>query len=143
MTTSKEIIYFVLVFVLFIVTAKCSINCSTNKIMKLNLSLLLGGIMMTGFLALIYYLANIGECKDGFNFEVTPVKKCCGGPYMYSSNPKVKKFCDNVTPDEKAQVCCGSGFNGSPVHFERTSMSDDMYENKMCNNLNSKDPYVL
>ena len=64
--------------------------------------------------------------QKAHQFEVNPVKKCCGGPYMYSSNPQLKAFCDKVTPEQKKQTCCGYGFHGHPVHFDHIVKSDKM-----------------
>lgn len=112
--TTKEIIFFLLIFILFYLLSKCSLLCSSSLKIGSDVSLLFGGLLMTIFILSIYYIANIHECKDGFTFEVSPVKRCCGGPYTYSSNPNLKAFCDKISPEQKEQVCCNKGFTGIP-----------------------------
>lgn len=126
MISNKQIIFFVLVFVLFFVLVKCSLACSSQLKLSPNISLLLSALIYTLLLAFLYNITNISECKDEFQFEVNPVKKCCGGPYMYSSNPQLKAFCDKVTPEQKEQTCCGYGFHGRPAHFDHIVKSDKM-----------------
>lgn len=111
MMSNKQIIFFILVFILFFLFAKCSHICSSKLSLIPDVSLLLGALVFTVLLALLYNVTNVAECKDGFQFEVSPVKKCCGGPYMYSSNPELQEFCDKVTPEQKSQMCCGVGFH--------------------------------
>jgi hypothetical protein len=59
-------------------------------------------------------------------------KRCAGGPYMFSSNPKLAQACQNISNFDMAQVACGKGFIGRPVHFEYTPLSDDKWTNAQC-----------
>lgn len=82
----------------------------------------------------------------GFHFEVTPVKRCEGGPYMTQSGPD-HEMCKQLLATKKGDIQynmynCGSGFVGRPVHFEYTTMSDGMWNNEMCNESNLADPYI-
>ena len=38
-------------------------------------------------------------------FEVSPIKKCCGGPYMRTSKPGMDKFCSQFSAEELINKC--------------------------------------
>lgn len=69
------------------------------------------------FAAMIFVVIQLSKKNftEPFFFEVTPAKKCCGGPYMYSSDPKRQKLCSEISPEEISRVCCGSGYSGRPM----------------------------
>lgn len=146
MVSAKEIIFFVLVLVLFFVFAKLS-NMNTLKYkIKPNISIAMNGIIFTLLLILVFVLTKVGkDCKDTFDFEVTPAKLCDGGPYMYSSNPERQELCSHITNSQLAQVSCGPGFVGRPVKWDHTNMSNDKWENNMCDpkGWNANSPCVL
>lgn len=81
---------------------------------------------------------------DGYStsqlFSPGVSKRCAGGPYMYTSNPYLQAACQGVSNEEMAQVACGKGFNGRPVHFDYSSLSDGAWDNALCN---SKSPSSL
>lgn len=140
MVQSKDIAFFIFVGSLFFVLSKIA-NISTSQWhINQDVSLILTSIVFTIILILVGWMSNI---RDDFTFEVTPAKRCAGGPYMYSSNPELQKLCKNISPDEIAQYSCNPGFIGAPVHWNRTSMSDSHWENKMCDELSSVGPTVL
>ena len=70
--------------------------------------------------------------KDNFHFEVSPYKLCGGGAYMRSSDPTLQKLCDSLPEEAIARSNCCPGFNGQPLGFERTPMSNNKWENTMC-----------
>jgi len=72
------------------------------------------------------------EIENSSLFEVTPSKKCEGGPYTYSSNDEIQKICSDISQDEINKVSCQPGYNGRPIHFEFTPLSDDKWTNKRC-----------
>lgn len=87
---------------------------------------------------------------DNFHFEVTPSKTCQGGKYMVSSaDPEQKAYCNKLfsTPEGLAEYskynCTTPGFNGAPLHFEYTSLSDDKWENQSCKNRSLQGPVPL
>jgi hypothetical protein len=146
MIPSKEILFFVVVFILFFIFVRG--GCLTAERLKFNpiIGLISTSALYTLSIVLVYYLSVRRIWKDGFTFEVTPAKLCAGGPYMYSSNPQLKKLCSHITNQEIAQVACGPGFHGRPVHWERSTMSNDKWENNMCKNpgsWNANSPCVL
>lgn len=144
--SKKEIIFYVLVFLLFYVFAKSSFYFSGWTKINNDLSILIMSLLFTGIIFLLHYFDN-KDSKDSFNFELTPEKHCEGGPYMLSSaSPEKKKFCAQFSNEEKNYFSCPRGFDGRPVHWERTSMSNDEWRNEMCkDNFNdyNEDPRVL
>lgn len=83
-------------------------------------------------IALFYSILKVKKQKDNFHFEVSPYKLCGGGPYMRSSDPKLQKLCNSIPEEDIAKANCCRGFNGRPLGFVRTPMSDGNWENRMC-----------
>lgn len=139
--SQKEIIFYVIIFLLFYVLSKSSGYVGTYFKLNNDVSLLLFSLVFTG---VVFLLKNLGN-KDNFYFELTPEKHCEGGSYLYSSDPVKKKFCSQFSQSDIANYSCCNGFHGAPVHWERTSMSDDKWNNKMCdgNFKEYTDPQVL
>ena len=99
-------------------------------------------VLFIGCLVSVIVLTFIYKCcnknVDSFTFEVSPPKLCQGWPYMQSSAPQeIKDYCQKLFSTEKGRdaynsMNCPGGFPGRPVHWERTSMSNDKWENEMC-----------
>lgn len=66
-------------------------------------------------------------------FSPCIAKRCSGGPYMMTGNPYLQQVCQSVPNFKLAQVACGKAFNGKPVHFDYTPLSDWKWENDRCN----------
>ena len=61
-------------------------------------------------------------------------KRCAGGPYMYTTDPYTKAMCQSMDQDSLAcKQCTRAGFNGKPVHFEYTALSNGCWGNSRCN----------
>ena len=114
-------------------------------------------LLAAGIIALVNYLTK-KPTKDNFHFEVTPAKKCSQGPYMTQSG-KNHELCKKMWDSKEGRdqiakysclnsQCCGSGLGeginmgdqwgsglyvGRPLHFERTPMSNHLWQNEMCN----------
>jgi hypothetical protein len=75
------------------------------------------GISSVLFAAMLFAVLQImgNKSLEGFFFQVSPAKKCCGGPYMYSSDPERQKLCSQISPEELSRVCCGAGYVGRPM----------------------------
>lgn len=109
-------------------------------------------LVFTGMLIWVYWKGNVCENKETFQlssgFEVTPVKLCEGGEYMHQSEPK-KSQCEQLlsTPEGQEEYheynCTDPVFNGRPVHFEYTPLSNDMWENERCDGSLVDTPRVL
>jgi hypothetical protein len=150
--SGKEIIFFILAFVLLFLTSKGALYMGPKLKLTNTISLIITSFLAALLLVLVYKYGKIANCQhDGFNFQVSGPKMCQGGPYMISSAPQdVKDYCHKLWSTQKGRdsynaVNCGSSFVGRPVHFDRTPMSNDMWENEMCNPpyVNMNDPCVL
>lgn len=149
--SSKEIIFFVLTFVVLFFFSKGALLMGPKMKIGNTVSLLVMSFFGALFLMLVYKFAKIAYCQaDGFHFEVTPAKKCEGFPYMQTSNPELLDYCDKLLSNPQGRkdydmVNCGGAYVGRPVKFDRTPMSNDKWENEMGNNpwLNKLDPCVL
>ena len=147
------ILLFIMMFILFYVASKMNGYMSSNSRMNHEVYLLLSAAVYAIIVLLVLHLLKL---KENFHFEVSPYKKCAGGPYMYSSDPELKAFCDSIPQSQLDQAFCNNGVNngwdrkshgfiGMPVHFDYTPMSDDKWENHMCDDQlsNNAIPQVL
>lgn len=74
-------------------------------------------------------------CPESFTFELTPEKKCDGGPYMYSSDPERQKLCAKFTRADLAQYECPAGYNGRHVRradVGNGTLSNTEWKNPKC-----------
>lgn len=61
-------------------------------------------------------------------------KRCAGGPYMFSTDPYMKAMCGRMDQDcLSCKECTRAGYNGRPVRFEYSSLSNGCWDNSMCN----------
>lgn len=140
----KEFFYFVLVYFAFLLTIKFSGNFRVNiAVIPFLVTLVLFSVYKVGNIRENYQTDNTQidtqpllpeqpfNLKNGF--QVSPPKLCDGGAYMVSSaDPAIKQYCDSLNQDQLDQVACNGGFVGRPVNFKYTPMSDDKWENHMC-----------
>jgi len=80
--------------------------------------------------------SNYAQLGGGYNtqlFSPCVAKRCAGGPYMYTSNPYLQAVCQGVTNSELASVSCGRAFQGRPVRFDYSSLSNGAWDNALCN----------
>jgi hypothetical protein len=70
--------------------------------------------------------AQLGGSYNTQLFSPCVSKRCAGGPYMYTSNPYLQSLCQGVSNEELAQVACGKGFHGRPVHFDYSGLSESV-----------------
>ena len=120
---NTQIIFFVLVFIVLVgyseITKKFNISASVNIGISLALTLILLGICSM----------KKSMMKEPFFFEVTPEKKCRGGAYMRQSDTELQNYCNSLSQQQKSFYNCGKMYNGEPVHFEYTPLSNDYWEN--------------
>ena len=148
MLTNKEILFFILVFVIIFSASKGAVALGPKLKLSGTIALLLTTFTGTVILLIVYKLSqNNGE---NFSFQVSGPKLCQGYPYMQSSaSPELQKYCHHLmsTPEgqhEYAQMNCGNGFHGRPVHWSYTPESDHNWENTRCDSpLNANEPCVL
>jgi len=86
--------------------------------------------------------------KDNFMFQLTPEKKCDGGPYMYSSDPARQALCSKFSEKDLLRYDCPVGYHGRPVWWDGATngtLSNDNWQNDTCNQISKDydDPQVL
>ena len=144
MIDTKEIIFYILIFLIFYIFSKSSILISDNLKINQDIVILIFGII---FASICYLTKSLLYKIDTFHFEVTPQKLCDGGSYMYSSDPEKKKMCSQFSPEDLSKYECPGGlYNGRPVWFNRSNDTDSQWKNTMCNgNFNDYNdgPHVL
>jgi len=123
----KQIVTYVLAIALFFIVSRLFIFISDKYKTNINIVMLAGALVFGIILFGLMYVVNTNI--DNFHFELTPIKKCQGGPYMYSSDPERQKLCAHFSPKEYCQYNCGRGFVGAPVHWNRSSESDSNWSN--------------
>jgi hypothetical protein len=106
----------------------------------------LKALIIFGVFMLYNYLTK--DIKDNFHFELTPEKRCDGGPYMWSSSPEKQALCSKFSKEQLARYECPAGFIGRPIWREGAGnipLSDDNWQNTTCNQIgkNLPDPQVL
>lgn len=86
------------------------------------------------------YFGGVGNYRtlatqyDNPLFSPCISKRCAGGPYMFTNNPYLQKACASMDPGCLAcKECMAPGYNGKPVHFEYSTLSDGCWGNSLCN----------
>ena len=137
---------------IFVAIQIVMVACGKSMVEKLTIALVISLLFALLVTVAQNSVSKLQTCNSGenFHFEVTKPKLCQGGAYMYSSgDPELKQYCDNLlsTKDglaDYSSVNCGLGYEGRPVHFERTPMSDAKWENPMAKeNTSTKDGIVI
>jgi hypothetical protein len=126
---TKLAVFFVVVFVAILVS---------GSVAKDILQLSVIAVFVTLGLYLLYHFGKLQ--KDGFRFEVTPEKRCRGGPYMHQDDPYCKKlFSTEDGCEDYLKYNCQPGlFHGFPKRQDcsgcrqRTPMSNSHWKNTMC-----------
>ena len=137
----KEIFFFILIFVTFVITTHGTIIISNQlKINVLTASILSGIIQVILILALFYLLKfNNHSSVDGYKLlEISPHKLCKGGSYMNNGTSVKSNFCKKYMNSECGQkmlnkYTCPLGNMGMQRReFEYSPLSDSNYENAAC-----------
>ena len=82
-------------------------------------------------------------------FQLTPEKKCDGGPYMYSSDPERQALCSKFSQDDLSRYECPAGlYHGRPVWWDGATngtLSNDEWKNETCDQISTdnNEPQVL
>ena len=92
--------------------------------------------------------ASNQDSMENFTFELTPEKKCDGGPYMYTSDPERQKLCSQFSKKDLALYQCCNGYHGRPAWkgmATNGTLSDSSWKNPSCRDIDPtyNDPRVL
>ena len=102
-TNATKFIYFLLLVLLVHEMQIFNNNTDANSIFIASL-----------FIVLIYVFDKMNAMNEPFHFEVTPEKRCDGGPYMRSSSPELQELCKQFSPEDLKEYECDVGFIGRP-----------------------------
>jgi len=141
MVSKKQIIFYILVFLMFFIIAKASLYFSANLNINQDLSLLFGALLLT---SVIFLLEKFDYTKDDFFFEVTPEKLCSDEYLLTSADPEKQKLCASFSKEQLDKFRCPVGYIGRPVNYQYSNMSDNNWENTICKDCDKyTDPVVL
>ena len=135
--SKKENLFFALVFCMVLVSGMITDLIHKHfSLLPFFAILIMVTIICLIILILVYNGAKVCH-YDNFHFEVTPAKRCDGGPYLTQSGPD-HKMCEELLSTEKGRQeyntynCPGGLCYGRPLNMEITSASNALYENTMC-----------
>lgn len=135
--TKREIIFFVLVFLVFYLAVKFSEYFLQKTNMKGDFGHLTIGLIYTLAIVALYHLANL-KTSEGF-WDVSLPAKCKGGPFFWGNGEtELSKQCREYsqTPEGKIALSgynCPIGYVGQPgLGFYYSPLSDDNWKNTRC-----------
>ena len=105
----------------------------TDNVKLLNM---VKAVIIWGIVVLYYFLTK--DIKDDFHFELTPEKRCEGGPYLWSSNPEKAALCSKFSKADLARYECSNGFIGRPIWRQGAGnmpLSDANWQNTTCDQI--------
>lgn len=134
-----------LLFYFFIAFPKIPINNDDPASVRDGRLLKVGIIFAT----IVIFNIVLKVSTDNFMFQLTPEKKCDGGPYMYSSDPARQALCSKFSQEQLSRYECPGGlYNGRPVWWDGATngtLSNANWQNDTCNQISKdyNDPQVL
>ena len=150
--TTREIIYFILVFLLFFLLSKVSEFWINKTQLKSDIVFLIVGAVYTLIIVAIFFLAKlqstegyypIGSACNAKNafWDVSDAAKCKGGPFFWQGDSETAKMCRAMAQTPEGMVAlsgynCPTGYVGQPgLPFFYSPLSDDNWQNERCENL--------
>lgn len=134
--STRELIFFVLIFLLFFLLVKLSKYWENKTGMREDLSLILGGLVFTLLIVSIFFIAKL-QPKENF-WDITPPATCAGGPYFWQGNDENSKMCRKLASTPEGMIAissynCPTGYVGRPgLPFYYSPLSDDNWQNERC-----------
>lgn len=146
--TFKEVIFFVVVFLLLGLSGMGSAQAAYGGKLSPKFATIVSSIIFTMALLGLFYLFKFNDCKDGYTnslFHVSPARQCSGGLYLHTGNDPRSKMCRKLLTNQKGcqaieNVNCPSGFHGRNVNFEFTPDSGPNWQNERCDGDNKPQP---
>jgi hypothetical protein len=134
----REIIFFVLIFLLFFLTVKLGEYWVKKSDIDHQIAYIILGIAYTALVVGIFFLSKLEDNSNEKFWDITPAAYCKGGPYFWQGDSEVSKMCRKLasTPEGRVLISgynCPSGYVGQPgLPFNYTPLSDDNWENERC-----------
>lgn len=139
---TRQLIFFVLVFLLFYLSTKAGHALYKNyPNLSGDTGILITGAIFTFIIIIIYYLAKMNQNVDGYQaFNLSPGAACKGSSYLFQGDDETSKYCRGLaeTPDGRCAIAsfnCPAGFEGAPKQtkdWEYTSNSDSCWSGVKC-----------
>jgi hypothetical protein len=133
--TKREIVFFVLLFVLSFVSCKSVLHYE-GKMNQNILCLIVSAIFVVVVLG-VCYGSKKKSSSEPF-WDVSLAAQCAGGSYMHQGDSELSKQCRALasTPEGRIQISgynCAKGMVGQPGNpFKYTPLSDDRWMNERC-----------
>ena len=135
MNYKKTVLFVFLVIVLYFISVKMVVRATMYQICPHHKITALAAVVFTAIVFLLAHFLMKCEIKDGYRLlEISPAKKCIGGPYMWGDvNSPTYKYCSDPKNQQaiKDASCC-VGFVGMPVKYTYTPESDSQWKNPRC-----------
>lgn len=134
--STREIIYFVLLFLIFFLSLKLLEFWNTKIEINKDVSYILVGIIYTLVMVGLFYLAKM-QTNEPF-WDVSDAAKCKGGPYFWQGDSENSKMCRELASTPEGMVAisgynCPVGYVGQPgLPFYYSPLSDDNWKNERC-----------
>jgi hypothetical protein len=135
--SNREIIFFVLVFLVFYVVHKFSDQILQKLGLKGDIGILSIGVIYALLIIGFYHLANLKGSNEGF-WDVSLPAQCGGDPFFFGGDTELSKRCKALaeTPDGRIAMegqRCPLGNVGRPgLPYFYSSISDDSWKNERC-----------
>lgn len=137
--SSREILFFVLVFLLFYLCVKIMLWWiqTKNSYIPQTIVYLLTSVVYTLLIVGVYFLSKIGDASENF-WDVSPAAMCKGGPYMWQGDSDTAKMCREMAKNTDGRCAiasynCPTGFIGTPkIPFYYSPLSGDSWKNERC-----------
>lgn len=139
--SNREIIYFILLFLLFFLSVKLGEFWIQKSDMNKDMVYILTGILFTMITVGIFFLAKL-QTNENF-WDVSDYAKCKGGPYFWQGDSEISKMCRKLasTPEGRIGLSgynCPTGYVGQPgLPFYYSPLSDDNWQNERCMDLDT------
>jgi hypothetical protein len=135
----REMIFFMLVFLLFFLACKLSQFWEKNTSMNGDIVLIIVGVLYTLCIVSVFFISKI-EDKEGF-WDITPPATCAGGPYFWQGDNENSRMCRELSSTPEGMIAisgynCPTGLVGRPgLPFYYTPLSNDEWQNERCADL--------
>jgi hypothetical protein len=138
--TKQELLFFILIFLLFFLFVKLGLfwGKKYNNSLSYNNIWVITSVLFTCVIVVVFFIAKLNKNEaEGF-WDVSEYAKCRGGSYMHQGDSEQAKKCRELaeTPEGRCGIAsynCSKGYNGIPLApFVYTPLSNDKWQNERC-----------
>jgi hypothetical protein len=135
MDSKKTMFFVLLVLILYFASIQLVLKIVQKHGQKPMMTSAIATLTFTVLLLALLHLFARGDNRDGYKLlEISPAKKCIGGPYMWGDvdSPTFKYCSDPKNQQDIRDASCCLGFVGMPVKYTYTPESDAQWQNPRC-----------